>query len=418
MKLVLRSPSAVTEAPPPTKPAPQTTPQPRRSFVAPLTERIPPEVGLILVMFAVTRAILILIGVTSRAILPPLLGARSLWNYSPRLWLDIWGVSDTRWYLDIVRHGYSTKSIAELQGPNYALFPAYPLLVKLFDIAVGNPYVAGLVVSNVCLLIACYGLYKLTRTDADSLTARGAVKYLFLFPTAFIYSAALSESLFLALLVWCFFFARRGLWFVAGVTGFALALVKPIGVVVVIPLLLDYAIHAQWSPARVGADILSLMLIPVGAVAYGAYTYRLTGDSLALVHVLARWYQHLVNPFDVVVNGLAMGDTLRAPVIFFRFGAYFAIAAFVLLLLLIASYKRVGVAYWTLGMCLMLAPLATGAAALPLMPRVILVIFPLYIMLATMAATSETFDHIMTVSLALLQGFLMAFWTNGTGFVI
>jgi hypothetical protein len=417
MKLVISSPASATEAPAPaTKPAPQ--PPPRRSFADALGRFIPTEVGLILVMFVVTRAVLILIGVASRAILQPLLGARSLWTNTPHLWLDIWGGSDARWYLDIVRHGYSTRAIAELGGPNYALFPAYPLLVQLCNSAVGNPYLAGLVVSNVCLLLAAYGLYKLVRTDADPLTALGAIKYLFLFPIAFIYSGFLPESLFMALLVWCFFFARRGLWLVAAALGFALTLVKPIGVVVVLPLLLDYAFSIQWSPARIGADILSLLLIPLGVVAYGVYTYQLTGDLLALAHVHARWYQQLVNPFDVVINGLAMGDAFRAPDLLYRFGSYCAIAAFVLLLLLIASYKRRGVAYWVLGMCMMLAPLASGTAALPLMPRVTLVIFPLYLMVATIATASETFDHIMTITLALLQGFLMVFWTVGTGFVL
>jgi hypothetical protein len=51
------------------------------------------------------------------------------------------------------------------------------------------------------------------------------------------------------------------------------------------------------------------------------------------------------------------------------------------------------------------------------MVRVVLGVFPLYIMLGTIATTSPTVDLIMTAGLALLQGFLMAFWTTGTGLV-
>jgi hypothetical protein len=412
MKLVIKTSQAVEDALGEAAPT-QPIPQPKRSFAESLTRRIPSEIVLVLTMFLVTRAILTFIGMASRSILQPLLAA---WP-TDHLWLNIWGGAETRWYLDIVRHGYPANAIDSVHGAGTTFFPAYPLLVKALDFAIGNPYIAGLVLSNLCLLVAGYGLYKLTFIDADVQIALGAVKYLFLFPTAFLFSGFASESLFLALLVGCFFFARRGIWLGAGVAGFVLALTSPLGLIVMIPLVLDYLMQARWSPARIGADILPLLLIPLGTLAFAGYTYYLFGDPLALFQIYMRWYGQLTNPLDVIINGLTLGDTFRAPVLFARVGAAFAVAGVVLLLLLLVAFKRVGLAYWALGMCLMVVPLATGAPALPLMARVVLGVFPLYIMLGTIATTSPTVDLIMTAGLALLQGFLMAFWTTGTGLV-
>ena len=413
MKLVIKTSQALEDAlasPPSTsKPASE----PKRSLAGDLTRFIPSEIGLILMMFFVTRAILVLIGIAARTTLQPLLGVRP----TGHLWLNIWAGNDSRWYLDLVRHGYSPTNIDGLHGPSYAFFPAYPLLVRGLDFAVGDPYIAGLVLSNVCLLVAAFVLYKLVFIDADAQIALGAVKYLFLFPTAFLFSGFASESLFLALLVGSFFFARRGIWLGCGIAGFAMALASPIGVIVFIPLLVDYLMQARWNPARIGLDILPLLLIPLGAVMFGGYLYYVSGDPLALVHTYMRWYGQLTNPLDVLINGLVTGSALQAPGVFARVGTYFALAAVVLLLLLLVALRQGGLAYWALGMCLIVVPLATGAAALPLMPRVVLAIFPLYIMLGAIAITSQTVDLITTVSLALLQGFLMVLWTGGTGLV-
>src|SRR5207245_8187363 len=93
------------------------------------------------------------------------------------------------------------------------------------DFAIGNPYIAGLVLSNLCLLVAAYGLYKLTFIDADGQIALGAVKYLFLFPTAFLFSGFASESLFLSLLFGSFFFVLCCIWLGFGFAFFVVALV-------------------------------------------------------------------------------------------------------------------------------------------------------------------------------------------------
>ena len=112
-----------------------------------------PEVRHIIILFIVTRIVLSIIGVSSRMMLssfnidPP--------RYSANPVLAIWGVWDTGYYLGIADHGYvvqASKDVMSVDQANYAFFPLYPVLIKLFSFIVGNLFWAGLIVSNFCLL--------------------------------------------------------------------------------------------------------------------------------------------------------------------------------------------------------------------------------------------------------------------------
>src|SRR5215470_3603840 len=96
----------------------------------------------ILTFFLGTRAVLTIIGVVSRAVfgpaLAPLRASHTLWwvYSSHRPLLDIWGVADTEWYIDIARNGYTTTTIMQGQA-NYNFFPLYPLLMRILGRLVG-----------------------------------------------------------------------------------------------------------------------------------------------------------------------------------------------------------------------------------------------------------------------------------------
>jgi len=66
-----------------------------------------PEIKLTLSCFFITRTLLTLIGVTSRIILESHRG-RGRSDVLKKVWLDIWGVWDTGWYLNIAQNWYTT----------------------------------------------------------------------------------------------------------------------------------------------------------------------------------------------------------------------------------------------------------------------------------------------------------------------
>ena len=379
------------------------------AFVARFGARVPFQVRYTLLALASTRIALALIGVGSRMLLAPLVGQEYVWTYSENPWLDIWGVFDSGWYLSIAVHGYSadlSSDAATLGQANYAFFPLYPLLIRGLALIVRDHYLAGLALSNVFLFLACISLYKLVRLDCDHDTAVASIRYLLVFPVSFILSGVFTESLFLALAIVCFYYAKRGRWLLVGIVGFFLALTKSVGILVFLPMLYEYAREKDFKLRGVRPDIGFLLLIPLGLLLFAAHNYFLTGDYLAIVHIQETgWGHQLTNPLLFLINNLRGNNVLL------RFEACFTIA---LLVLLNTFYRRIGFSYWLLAMCAIFLPLATTTIS---MPRYSLVVFPVYILLAKLARKSWI-DQIMTASLCLLQGCLMVFWSNGFALVI
>ena len=165
------------------------------SFIA---RRIPRQLIYILRWFIVTRFILMVIGVLSFILLYPLVSDHFVWHYEKSLLLDIWGAWDTGFYLDIAENWYETDvglGSDSIQS-NLGFFPLYPMLVRIFRFVIGDYFVAGLIVSNIALIIASYYMYLLAQRLFNKRFARSAIVYLFLFPASFVLSSVLAESLF------------------------------------------------------------------------------------------------------------------------------------------------------------------------------------------------------------------------------
>jgi len=375
--------------------------------------RIPAEISEIIILFFTTRVVLTVIGVVARALFEPVLAPL---RASHRLWwvyssghpvVNIWGVADTEWYLDIARNGYSTTPRFEGQV-NLVFFPMYPGFMKGLGAILGDPFVAGVIISNAALLVACVLLYRLVRLDEDDQVSLNATKYLLLFPAAFVLSGVLSESLYLALLLGCFFAARRGRWALAGVLGLLLSLTRVVGVFAFLPLLYEYYEAVGRNAKNVSRDIFYLLLIPCGLLIFVAYQYALSGDVLAFVH--HAWGtgnsdgKSLWNPLQILLAGLFLRD-IRAFV-----GAIFTLGALAYLFL---HYRQLRFSYWFTALYSIVLPLMGGSLNLYSMPRYLSVVFPLAIILSKVRSKNPLIDGVTSVVLAILQGGLMVFWTNG-----
>jgi len=370
-----------------------------------------PEIKYILLMFFSTRIILNIIGVLSRNLIQQEYSYQS--NSMPPLrWLDVWGAWDTGWYLDISLNGYSTIQ-NQIHQTNIAFFPLYPTLMRIIGSITGNHYIAGLIISNFCLIVACIYLYRLVKLDFEETNAIKSVKYLLIFPVSFILSGVFSESLYLTLILICFYYARKGEWYLVGITGFFLSLTRSVGVLVVLPLLYEVlmplikenrTIISLKNSREVIIPVFYLSLIPLGTVFFMVYNYYITGDFLAFMHAQAMWERHLTNPLEVIIDGFS-GD------IFTAFEAAFATIS---IFILIIFYRKMRFSYWLFSMFSIFIPLSTGIMS---MPRYILVIFPLYILFADITKNRVSED-IITLIFCLFQGFLMIFWTSGCRLVM
>lgn len=161
-----------------------------------------------------------------------------------------WNREDANWYLYLAAHGYSGHD-------GTAVFlPGYPMLVRLVGyLCFGHLMLAAYLVSNVALLAAMVILYRLTEREYDLVTARRAVLYLAIFPTAVFLFGLYSEALFLMFAVGAFALARQGRWGWAGLVGIGATLTRSVGVIVALALAVE-AVHqtAEWRRQRQGTS--------------------------------------------------------------------------------------------------------------------------------------------------------------------
>jgi|SRR5579884_469211 len=249
---------------------------------------------------------------------------------------------DASWYALIAQHGYH----AGAGNPNLrvAFFPLYPLLLGVLN-SVGLPLVvAGFLVSTIALGAALYGLHLLMEIELRDrgTRARGAVLdpavtrdapwlaglALALCPMAVFFSAVYSDSLYLALSVGAFLYARRGRWGVAAALGGLAAATRASGVLLVIPLVVLYLYGPREDAARVRArgsgaagtaaeralkrlnprflprpDFSWLLLVPLGLLAFMGYLGLTGSDPLAPFQVERIWGHAFTGPITGIVDG-------------------------------------------------------------------------------------------------------------------
>ena len=221
--------------------------------------------------------------------------------------LGIWNQlgTDSQHYLNIAENGYVNTGDDRLL---IVFFPLYPALVRIFAAVFGNYLVSGLVVSNLCWVFAAYLFYELALLDTDRRGALRALKYLCILPASFLFSAPLSDSLFLLLSVACVYAARKRLYPLSGVIGFLAAFTRMPGILLLAPVLFELVgeiirerpLHRNGKPAdarwrrQMAANVLSLLLIPAGLAAYFYVNYRVTGNALMfLTYQREHWHQQL-----------------------------------------------------------------------------------------------------------------------------
>lgn len=372
-----------------------------------------PKIKYILLMFFSTRIILDIIGVLSRKVLSVYGPDQLIWKIQD--FLGVWGVWDTGWYMKIAQYGYTPSSPVQVitQQTNIAFFPLYPLIMRFLGLVIGNYYIAGLIISNLCLIVSCVYLYRLVKLDYDEDTSTRSIKYLLIFPVSFILSGVFTESLYLALTLMCFYYARIGKWHLVGITGFFLSLTRSIGVLIVLPLLYEglmpllkenKTLKSLKNSRHQILPLFYLSLIPLGIIFFMIFNYYMTGDFMAFAHAQVMWQRHFGNPFGILIKGYH-GDI---------YSAFEAASATIAILIFILFYRKIRFSYWLFCMYSIFVPLFTGVQS---MPRFILVMFPIYILFADITKNRVSEDFVM-LSFALLQGFLMVFWTNSFNLVI
>lgn len=375
--------------------------------IAPLLARIAASpVLVILVLYAVSRLALLAIGgLTVVAI------DSTVYLDTGRSLLCRW---DCGWYLEIVRHGYS--SIGPLEQPGQttlAFFPVYPLLIGAVSATLGIDVLpAALLISNLCFVAALIYVYRYAQLLGCSRpVGLLAVALICFVPQGFVFSAAYTESLFLLLLVGAMYHVRCGQFLIAGLLAAALSGVRANGVFFVFFMLLwivrNFGVTALLTPWRRPQLFVPIVLAPFGLFCFWAYCFALTGDAFAQASSVAHgWGWRSDLPWTNVLAHLRTGGLAT-------FWVLCSLAAFAgsLLLLRLRLYEE-------FGLCLMILLLLWSGQIPNSLLRYCIVLFPIAIGLARHLDGRPLTSAVVFACFALLNGFLMTAWTLGNSITI
>lgn len=238
-----------------------------------------------LLVFAATRGGLFLLVYLSLAILPlntdPTVGAsgEGAWRGFPaNLLLDGWVRWDAGWYRDIAVRGYVNEAVGPSGQRNLAFYPLYPLAIRAVSVLVGDPLVAGMLVSNLAFLGALVLLHRMIRDRFGTDAATKSILLLSVFPFSFYFSAVYSEGLFLLLVVSAFYLAEKDRWLAASVCAMLSAATRGPGLALLPALGVLYLEKIRFDLRRVRLDVLWLGLCALGPGLFFLYLYVQFGD--------------------------------------------------------------------------------------------------------------------------------------------
>lgn len=149
-----------------------------------------------------------------------------------RYYLDGWSQFDGPEYQQIAELGYSyTPGVRS----NIVWFPLYPLLLRAADRLVGDPLVAGVVVSALAGAAAlCLYWRWLDDRGFGGAARRTAFLVLALYPYGwYLYGVVHSDSLFLALIVAAFLLVERDKYLAAGLVAALATATRPTGMALI-----------------------------------------------------------------------------------------------------------------------------------------------------------------------------------------
>ncbi|MBL8145377.1 MAG: hypothetical protein JNL34_03250 [Anaerolineae bacterium] len=233
--------------------------------------------------------------------------------------LGAWRRWDAMHYLNLAVNGY------RITDPGATVFgPGAPLLFALGNQLVPGPPDLAAAIIQVLLLTLVFALTWQICTSYYGERSLGpyAVLITALLPTAYVFWAPMSESLFLALTLAFFYACSRNHYFLGALLGFLAALTRSQGVILVLvalALLYEQRDHALpwkqqvWSAARRGWPVAvipfgyllfvayraSIGLPPLGEV-YANQSYVFFVDPISGILLTLRWI--LQNPTSLLTN--------------------------------------------------------------------------------------------------------------------
>jgi len=301
----------------------------------------------------------------------------------------IWLQGDARNMVNLAGNWFSPGNTA-LNG----VLPFYPLILRLLGNLMGRFYfLAGVILSTLSLITACYFLYQLVTLDYDEKVAKDSVKFLLFFPFIFYLFFPLADSLFLALTCASFYYMRRQKWLTVAICSLLAVLCDLRGILLILPIGYEFATQDKKS----WRILYPLAFIAVGFSSILVFNQLEFGNPLAFLN----HYSNGLNFINPVLNT----DYKM------QFGSIFP-SLILLIVLLIGGFFALGrIRTSYLLYAIPLSSIAFFITWLDNRPRFFAAAFPLFIELGLLAK-NRTANLILLFLFIVLMGFYLFCFIN------
>jgi Gpi18-like mannosyltransferase len=324
-----------------------------------------------------------------------------------------WTRWDANWYLDVVTGGYRLSTnyfrtnTVSLDQTNVAFFPLWPNLLWLT--AKFLPLnIATLLLPNLLLLIGTVSLHEFARLRFDRKVANMAVISACCFPGSFVFSSAMTESLFFVLGILTFRYLNSHRWLPASFCAALMSTTRVNGLTAGCALGIGW-LHERLTIGRAPTlrrELLAVLLIPIPLCLFMTFLFWRFGDAFAAFNAhLYAWPNNPTWPFANLFYVFHGGDSYWPG----RLQSALALLAICIFILEVHSFTIEEISFVVLTV---LVTTSTFTGGLYSITRYLLPLFPIHLALA-LAGSRRDWAAPVIPCLAIMNGFLMVFWSQG-----
>ena len=223
--------------------------------------------------------------------------------------LSLWVRWDARHYVGLAENWYVNEGDARY---HLVFFPLYPLALRALHRAFSmDAATAGVLLSNACLLVCAWAMYRLVELEQGREGGRRGVLFLLFSPMSFFFSIPYSESLFLMLCLLCVLCARKRRMSLAVALGALAANARILGILCAVPIYYEYLLMVKEKKGGLSMALgcaLRTMPVLLGLGAYLLLNQQVSGDPFRfLTYQREHWYQQmgsLWNTLNYTLSGV------------------------------------------------------------------------------------------------------------------
>jgi len=305
------------------------------------------------------------------------------YNLSGEAFLGIWNRYDGYRYFLLAYSDY----LAPSNIANTVFYPLYPMLLRLLWKLTGADIILiSLVLSTITAFFAFYMLFITVQDRFGEKSARWAVICLALYPTSLFLVGPYTESLFLALTLAAFYYARQEKWLLAGFVGALASFTRGPGVFTAFSL--AWVAYLQWKSMgftwswKVAA--MAMGTAAPGLAGIGFLLWRKWMGFPPMLEVQEQYFgSYAINPITGLINGL--GSMITQPsvtTIIEGLSVTFWMVLFVLLLRGRKQFPTEWLIYFGLNLIVFLSKANSLISPMQSIARYVIILFPGFILVA------------------------------------